>query len=243
MEDLNSVLSEVRKRLAYIIVVFLAGASISFPFTGQLIERIRSDLLPEGATIVYVTPLEVMMLKLKMTLVLALLIALPLILFFVVKAVIKRLDMETTIRISPFWGGITLIAAVLMFLIGASYAYFAMLPLFIKYLFLNAEASGAVATYSIFKFVSFVFTAVIIFGLIFEMPLLMLFLTRNEIVPYKTFIQYRKHLYIVFLLAGALVTPPDVISQIMVGVPLIAFFEISLIVVKIIGSKKDSMST
>ncbi|UGV41722.1 preprotein translocase subunit TatC [Methanococcoides orientis] len=238
MEELNLVLSELRKKLAYIVVLFLTGATVSFPFTGYIIERIRSDLLPDGASIVYVTPLEVIMLKLKMTLILALLLVLPLVVYLVVKMIFARFNFETTIKISRTWMLATFVGAIILFFIGASYAYFGMLPLFIKYLFLNAEASGAIATYSIFKFVSFVVTATIIFGLIFEMPLLMLFLIRNQIVPYKSFVQHRKHMYVVFLLVGALITPPDVISQVLVGLPLVVFFELSLLIVRIIERKK-----
>ncbi|WP_340817719.1 twin-arginine translocase subunit TatC [Methanolobus sp. WCC4] len=245
LEDVNFMLSEVRKKLAYIAIVFLAGASISFPLTGFMIERIRLDLLPEGATVVYVAPLEVMMLKLKMTLILALMISSPLIIFFALKAIINRFNLEIRIKAGSFWIIVSFIAILFMFILGVAYSYFIMLPFFIKYLFLNADASGVVATYSIFKFISFVFATTIIFGLIFDMPLLMIFLIRKNIIPYRAFIQYRKHLYVSFFVLAALLTPPDVISQIMIGLPLIAFFEISLVIAKILGgrqkTKKDGM--
>ena len=235
MEDLSTIFTEIKKKIVYIGLTFLFGTTLALQFVGPLIERMKNDLLPEGAKIVYVTPLEVMMLKLKIALILGLFITLPFVAFFIFRAAFKQFKIKKTIHINRFWLVSTSFAIILMFLLGASYAYFIMLPLFLKYLYLNAAASGIVATYSIFKFISFAATATIIFGLVFELPIVMMFLTRTGMVQYKTFVEYRKHLYIVFLVVGALITPPDVISQVMVGVPLIIFFEISLLIVRIAG--------
>ena len=235
MEDLSTIIMEIKKKIVYIGLTFLLGTTIALQFVGPLIERIKSDLLPEGAKIVYVTPLEVMMLKLKIALILGFFIMLPLVAFFIMRAALKQFNIKKTIHVNRFWLVVTSFAIILMFLLGASYAYFIMLPLFLKYLYLNAAASGIVATYSIFKFISFAATATIVFGLVFELPIVMMFLTKTGIVQYRSFVEYRKHLYIVFLVVGALITPPDVISQVMVGVPLIIFFEISLLIVRVMG--------
>ena len=238
MEDLSTVstiITEIKKKIVYIGLTFLFGTTLAFQFTGPLIERMKNDLLPEGAKIVYVTPLEVMMLKLKIALIVGFFIMLPLVALYIIKAALKQFKIKKTIEINRFWLIATTFAIILMFLLGASYAYFIMLPLFLKYLYLNAAASGIVATYSIFKFISFAATATIVFGLVFELPIVMMFLTRTGIVQYKSFVEYRKHLYVVFLVVGALITPPDVISQIMVGVPLVVFFEISLLIVRVMG--------
>jgi sec-independent protein translocase protein TatC len=202
---------------------------ISFQFSGLLIERMKNDLLPEGALVIYVSPLEVMVLKLKMAVIIGLLCTLPLMMFFVFRAAMRQYGLKP-IKINPFWLVISGISAVIMFLLGAYYAYFIMLPLFIQYLYINAAASGVVATYSIFKFISFGAEATIIFGLIFELPIVLTILTRLGIV---------KHIYVLFLVVGAVITPPDVISQIMVAVPMLIFFEISMIVVRILGGKRE----
>ena len=74
------------------------------------------------------------------------------------------------------------------------------------------------------------------------------FLTRNGYVKYSTLVTYSKHIYIIFLVIGAVITPPDVLSQVMVAVPMIIFFEISMIIVRVLGVKNkviqpDSLST
>ena len=245
MEDLSTIVNEIKKKIVYIGLAFLLSVTISLQFTGPLIERMKSDLLPEGAKIVYISPLEVVMLKLKIALILGFFITIPFVAFFVIRAVLKQLKIEKPIKINRFWLVATSFAIILMFLLGASYAYFIMLPLFLKYLYLNAASSGIVATYSIFKFISFAAAATVIFGLVFELPIVMLFLTKSRIVQYKTFLEYRKHIYVLFLVVGAFITPPDVISQVMVGVPLIIFFEISLFIVRIMDrsiKKKEAKS-
>ncbi|MDO9518575.1 MAG: twin-arginine translocase subunit TatC [Methanosarcinaceae archaeon] len=239
MEDLSTIVNEIKKKIVYIGLAFLLSTTVSLQFTGPLIERMKNDLLPEGAKIVYISPLEVMMLKLKIALILGFFIIIPFVAFFVIRAVLKKLRIEKPIHINRFWIITTSFAIILMFLLGASYAYFIMLPLFLKYLYLNAASSGIVATYSIFKFISFAAAATIIFGLVFELPIVMLFLTKSGIVQYKTFVEYRKHMYVLFLVVGALITPPDVLSQVMVGVPLIIFFEISLFIVRIMDRSSN----
>jgi sec-independent protein translocase protein TatC len=173
-----------------------------------------------------------------MAVIIGLLCTLPLIMFFVFRGVVKQYDLKP-IKINRFWVLVSAISAVIMFLLGAYYAYFIMLPLFIQYLYINAAASGVVATYSIFKFISFGAEATLIFGLIFELPIVLTILTRLGIVKYRTLVEYRKHIYVVFLVLGAVITPPDVISQVMVAVPMLIFFEISMIVVRLLGGKKD----
>lgn len=231
--EISSLIIVLRKKIAALGVIFLIGFMLAFHFTASMIEKIKTDLLPEGAQLVYVSPLEVMILKMKIAALLGLLFVAPLITYFVARVLIMKLGMN--FQIKALWIGLSLLAATIAFLAGASYAYFVMLPLFIKYLYLNASTSGVYATYSIFKFVSFAAEATVVFGLIFEMPVVLTLLTRYDILKYQTLVTYRKHIYILFLVTGALITPPDVISQMMVSIPMIVFFEISLFIVRVFG--------
>ena len=237
IENLSVILLTLRKKLLVITAILFTGVMVSFQFTGPIIERMKEDLLPEGAKLVYVSPLEVMMLQLKLSVIMGLLITLPIIAFYIYKAISNRFSVRIPIIIGR--GQFVFLSAVsiIMFVLGASYAYFLMLPLFLKYLYLSAAGSGVTATYSIFKFISFAASGTAIFGLIFELPIVLTFLTRNGYVKYSTLVTYRKHIYIVFLVIGAVITPPDVLSQVMVAVPMIIFFEISMVIVRVLGVK------
>jgi len=237
IENLSVILLTLRKKLTVVAAVLFAGVALSFQFTGPLIERMKEDLLPEGAKLVYVSPLEVMMLKLKLSFIIGLLLVLPFIAYYAYRAVSRRFSFRNPIKIGKSQFLLLSVAVLVMFVLGASYAYFFMLPLFLEYLYLNAAGSGVTATYSIFKFISFAAAGTALFGLIFELPIVLTFLTRNGFIQYSTLVTYRKHIYIVFLVAGAAITPPDVLSQVMVAVPMIIFFEISMVVVKVLGVK------
>ncbi len=209
---------------------------ISFQLAGSVISTIKEDLLPEGAKLVYVSPLEVMLLKMKISLVIGLFVLLPMVMFLVIKYLLKKNAIN--VNINKKMVAVSSIFAVIAFLAGASYAYYMMLPLFINYLYLNAAASGVVATYSIFSFISFAVQASLIFGVVFETPLVLTLLTRFNIVQYGTLLKYRKHIYVLCLVVGAVITPPDIISQAMVGIPLVVFFELSLVIVRFAGGTK-----
>lgn len=237
IENLSVILLTLRKKLVLIAAVLILGIAVSFQFTGPLIEKMKIDLLPEGAKLVYVTPLEVMMLKLKLSFIIGVLIVLPLIIMYIYRGLSKRLGLKNRFTVKRRHIALTVGAAGFMFILGASYAYLLMLPLFLKYLYLSAAEAGALATYSVFKFISFAAAATALFGLIFELPIVLTFLTRSGLVQYETLVTYRKHIYILFLFAGAVITPPDVFSQIMVAVPMVIFFEISMGIVRILGVK------
>jgi sec-independent protein translocase protein TatC len=238
IENLSVILLTLRKKLLVIAAVLFTGIVISFQFTGPVIERMKNDLLPEGAKLVYISPLEVMMLQLKLSMIIGLLITLPFVAFYVYRAISKRYSVKIPITIGKAQFIFLSFAVIFMFALGASYAYFFMLPLFLKFLYLDAADSGVTATYSIFKFISFIATTVAIFGLVFELPIVLTFLTRNGFVKYNTLVTYRKHIYVLLLLIAAVVTPgADILSQMMVAIPMVIFFEISMVIVRVLGVK------
>jgi sec-independent protein translocase protein TatC len=238
IENLSAILVTLRNKLLVIAAVLLTGVVVSFQFTGPLIERMKTDLLPEGAKLVYVSPLEVMMLELKLSIIIGLLLTLPIIAFYAYRAISRKYSIKIPVSIGKGQFAFLSISVIIMFVFGAAYSYFLMLPLFLKFLYMDAAGSGVTATYSIFKFISFIATTTAIFGLVFELPIVLTFLTRNGFVKYETLVTYRKHIYVLVMLIAAAVTPgADVFSQMMVAVPMVIFFEISLVIVRILGVK------
>ena len=114
-----------------------------------------------------------------------------------------------------------------------------MLPIFIKFLYTDATESGVTATYSVLNFISFIATTTATFGLLFELPVVLIVLIRNGVIKYNTLVTYRKHIYVLILIVAMLITPgTDVFSQMMFAVPMTIFFEISMVIVRILGVKK-----
>jgi sec-independent protein translocase protein TatC len=238
IENLSVILLTLRNKLLVIAAVLLTGIIVSFQFTGFLIERMKIDLLPEGAKLVYVSPLEVMMLELKLSIIIGLLFTLPIVAFYTYRAISRRYSIKIPISIGKGQFFFLSISVIVMFVLGAAYSYFLMLPLFLKFLYMDAASSGVTATYSIFKFISFIASTTAIFGLVFELPIVLTFLTRNGFVQYSSLVTYRKHIYVLVMIIAATITPgADVFSQMMVAVPMVIFFEISMVIVRIIGVK------
>lgn len=238
IENISVILQTLRKKLLVIAVILCTGIIVSFQFTGFLIARIKNDLLPEGAKLVYVSPLEVMMLELKLSIIVGLLFTLPIIVFYIYRAISKRYSVRIPISIGKNQFVFLSMAVVFMFLLGAAYSYFFMLPIFLKFLYIDATNSGVTATYSIFNFVSFVVTTTAIFGIVFELPIVLIVLIRNGFVKYSTLKVYRKHIYVLILVVAMFITPgTDVFSQMMFAIPMTIFFEISMLIVKILGVK------
>lgn len=281
LEEFSLVLSELRRKLIYIALVFGAGVIVSFSFMGEVIKKIENDMffrlnIPNEAStplieisrnissianevnnsliaqnltrisyellnisqaykpnIVYLTPLEVLMLEFRMSLIFGALLALPLILYYAYRGVKGRL---ASIRVNMSLILSTIAASIILFLIGASYAYFYMLPFFLSYLYQDAMSLGVNANFSVYSFIYFIVMTTVVIGAAFELPVILTLLVRLGITSKETLAHYRRHAYILLLIIAAWVTPdPTMFSQIMVTVPFVVLYEASLLVVRVTG--------
>ncbi len=201
--------------------------------SGELINISRNLNLYKPA-IVYLTPMEVLMLEFRMSLIFGALLASPLVVYYAYKGLKGRLPGA----ISEHKSLIVFIiaAAILLFLIGAGYAYFYMLPLFLSYLYQDAMSLGINANFSIYEFVYFIVMTTVIIGIAFELPLILNLFVRSGVTSRQTLSYYRRHAYIILLVIAAWITPgPDIFSQVMVTVPFVILYEASLILMRLTG--------
>jgi len=203
--------------------------------SGELL-NISQNLNIYKPNIVYLTPMEVLMLEFKMSLVFGVLIVSPLLLFYAYKGAKGRLTNIPFIREKKFLIVPTIVSSLVLFLIGAGYAYFYMLPFFLNFLYQDAMSLGINATFSIYEFISFVVLTTVILGVAFELPVILLFLVNLGVTSRKTLSYYRRHAYIILLIIAAWVTPdPTMFTQVMVALPFILLYEASLIVMRLTG--------
>ncbi len=207
----------------------------------QNLTKISGDLINISGTlniykpnIVYLTPMEVLMLEFKMSLIFGVLLASPLIIYYAYKGLKGRLPAVISQNKSLIFTIIA--AAVLLFLTGAGYAYFYMLPLFLTYLYQDAMSLGINANFSVYEFIYFIVMTTVIIGAAFELPLILNLLVRFGVTTRKTLSHYRRHAYIILLVIAAWITPgPDIFSQLMVTVPFVILYEASLILMRLTG--------
>ncbi|MDR0814656.1 MAG: twin-arginine translocase subunit TatC [Bacteroidales bacterium] len=127
------------------------------------------------------------------------------------------------------------------FLLGAAFGYFVIVPLSIDFLggySTSVQISNQIALDSYFSTVAFVPLGT---GVVFELPLLMIFLTKVGVVTPDFLKKYRKHAYLVLLILAAVITPPDVFSQIIVVFPLVLLYEASIVMTKITARKHQQI--
>ncbi len=175
--------------------------------------------------------MEPIMLKLQMALVMGLLLALPFIFYFMWSFVSPGLYRREKKWILPLVFG-----ASGCFFVGASIAYFIIIPFILPFIraFLP---EGITQMITIGDFVSKILRFTLLFGIVFEMPLVAYVLARIGILKHTWMSQYRKYAIVTIFIVGAVLTPPDPVSQVMMAMPLVLLYEISIVVARIGGRK------
>jgi sec-independent protein translocase protein TatC len=120
---------------------------------------------------------------------------------------------------------------VMLFIIGITFAYFVLIPLGLYFL-LNIS-NNLVPMITISKYISLVISLLILFGLLFELPLVILFLTRLGVITPEFLSRKRRYAIFFIFIIAALLTPPDIFTQFIMAVPLILLYEVSILVSKV----------
>lgn len=174
----------------------------------------------------------------NISLIAGLIIALPYVLWELWRFIKPGLN-EQEIRSSR--GAVTVIS--LLFLLGVLFSYFIVAPLMINFLGGYAVSASVSNQIALTSYVSSITLMTLLMGLLFELPVLILFLTKIGIVTPKFLRQYRKHTMISILIIAGVITPsPDVFSQLIVAVPLYALFELSVAISSRMYRKKQELA-
>ena len=213
----------------YLVIAF-ATFAVVFNFAPDIIDWIAEKLLPSEATLIYLSPAEFFLLKLRV----AGYSAISLI--FIVTTIqvwytIRSRSLLPDLGIGKLIG--ILIISLILFLLGVTYSLELMLPTVLEYLQNDAADAGLETTYSLSAFYHFVFLLTFSLGVTFQLPLIVMLLLKLELTTTDKLAQYRSHLVVVFFILAAMITPPDVISQFLLAIPLMILYELSIIVGKI----------
>ncbi len=129
-----------------------------------------------------------------------------------------------------------------LFMLGVIFGYYLITPLSINFLY-NYKVSEVVKNIpTLSSYVSLITSIVLASGVLFELPVLVFFLTKIGIVTPAFLKKYRKHAIIVILLVAGIITPPDIFSQIMVSLPLFLLYEISIVIARRVEKKREAES-
>ncbi|MBN1962892.1 MAG: twin-arginine translocase subunit TatC [Deltaproteobacteria bacterium] len=227
-------LGELRRRLLYCIALLFIVAVVSLSFAPEMFEWLRGPLLylPHQKLIV-LSPIELYITYLKLGVLAAIFISSPFLLLQLWLFVAPGLYPQEKRWLGPF-----VIIGSLFFVAGGAFAYYIVLPLGFKFV-VSQMPETISAQYSVAIYFKLVIQLILAFGIVFELPLIMWILSAAGIVTPKFFSRMRRYWLIASLIIGALLTPPDPFTQILMAVPLIAFYEIGVFGAKIMHRRRN----
>lgn len=212
-------LNQIRRGIITVLVVLVGASLFAYTAAPSVLEWAMAPL----GQLVYLSPAEAFMARIKMALALGFIITLPVLLWEIWRLVAPALGRGE--RRLTFW---LIPAGFLLFLLGSSFAYYGVLPVALRF-FLSFGSDVLQPMISLGNLVSFTLGLVLPFGLVFELPIVILFLSRLGLVTSQGLREKRKFAILLIFIAAAALTPgPDIFSQLLMGVPLLMLYEVSV---------------
>ena len=233
---LTAHLTELRTRLVISMAAIVAGSIGSYIFAERIFAFLAAPLiknLPEDSHLIFTGVAEGFFTYLKTALYSGVFFAMPVVLFEIWLFISPGLYKKEKRYGLPF-----IFFSTLFFVGGAAFGYFIVFPFGFQF-FLGFETDAIHPLPSIKEYLSFTVKLIMAFGLIFELPLFTFFLARMGIVTGKFMASQRRYAILLIFVISAAITPPDPLTQIMMAGPLIVLYELSVIVARVFGRKRD----
>ncbi len=215
-------LVELRTRLLRILVAVLVVFLLMFPFANELYALLAEPLLvhlPEGGSMIATEVASPFLAPFKFTLVLSFFVAIPMVLYQVWAFIAPGLYRNERRLILPL-----LFSSTLLFYAGMAFAYFVVFPLVFEFL-IGVAPSGVTVMTDITKYLEFVLKLFFAFGMAFEVPIATIVLVWTGVTTPQAMIAKRPYVIVAAFVIGMLLTPPDMISQTLLAVPMWILFE------------------
>lgn len=228
-------LEELRERLIVCFIALFIGFCIAYGFKEELFHILMKPLIAamgKGEKLIFTGLAEAFFTYLKVAFLAGLMLASPVIIYEFWMFVAPGLYAEERRLLFP-----VVFMSSFFFIGGALFGYFIVFPLGFEF-FLAFADENIQAMPSMKEYLSFSATMLLAFGAVFELPLILTFLARFGIVSVDFLRKNRKYAILLIFIVAAILTPPDVMSQIMMAIPLMILYEVSIVGAKIFGKKK-----
>jgi sec-independent protein translocase protein TatC len=244
-------LTEFRKRIIVSLAALLIGFIACFSYSEEIFEvlilPLKSEmsfsmhspfvsLIPskiKNPSLVFLAPAEAFWMHMKVSLVAGLVLSLPIILHQFWKFISPGLLLKEKKYVGPF-----VVSASLLFLVGALFCFLLVLPFAMGFL-LTYKTGSMTPMLSVGNYVDFCLKFILAFGAVFELPIIIVLLTRMGIVTPKTLARNRKYAILIAFIVAAILTPtPDAFNQTLMAVPMIVLYEVGILVSRLFVRKK-----
>jgi sec-independent protein translocase protein TatC len=239
-DSFMSHLVELRDRLMRCVIALVLVFICLFPWARDLYAMLAKPLLaslPAGGQLIATEVTAPFFVPIKVTLMAALVIALPYLLYQIWAFVAPGLYAHEKKLVMPL-----VVTSTVLFLCGMAFAYFLVFPIVFHFIISVAPEGVAVMT-DIGKYLDFVLTLFVAFGVTFEVPVAVVILVRTGMVSVAKLKEIRPYVIVGAFVIGAIFTPPDMVSQIMLAVPLWVLYELGIFVAKWVGKSAAAETT
>ncbi|ACN17291.1 TatC [Desulforapulum autotrophicum HRM2] len=230
-------LGELRDRLVRSFIAVGVGFVIAYCFKERLFDILTAPLIAamgEGQKMIFTGLPEAFFTYLKVSLLTGVILATPVLFYEFWMFVSPGLYRKEKRFVLP-----VVILSIFFFCVGSSFGYFIVFPYGFQF-FLGFSSDTIQAMPSMKEYLGFASKMLLAFGFVFELPLVLTFMARMGLVSVEFLKKNRKYAILIFFTGAALITPPDVVTQIMMAIPLMILYEISIIGARVFGKKKDS---
>jgi sec-independent protein translocase protein TatC len=230
--DLIGHFEELRKRIIFILGTFILLLILSFIYVQDIYNWLVQDLEVKLAIL---GPSDILWVYLLLACIIAIAGSIPMAAYQIwlfVRPALKENERKVTLAYIP--------AIFLLFILGISFGYFVIFPIVFKFL-LSLSEDMFMTFFTTEKYFQFLIHMTLPFGFLFELPVVIMFLTSLGVLnPYRLQ-KIRKYSYFVLILTAVLITPPDFLSDILVIIPLIFLYECSVLLSKVVYRRKQKM--
>ena len=215
-------LDELRKRLTVIAAVNIGAAMLFFNKAADILDYFLA--INPGMQLVYISPSELLGVYIQMAFIVAIVLCSPITTYQIWAFVKEGLyDHEKKYII------LSLIFGVICFVTGVAFCYFMVLPTTLGF-FVRIAIAEVESMISVKSYISFINAMLLAFGVVFEMPVLVFLLTKLDIIKPEVLKKNKGIIIVLIFVAAAIITPPDVVSQVMLGIPMVLLLEVSIFI-------------
>jgi sec-independent protein translocase protein TatC len=232
---LSAHLQELRKRLILSFIAVGIGFFICYALKEYLFSILSSPLInkvmPSGGSLIFTSVPEAFFTYMKVAFIAGLILTSPFILYQIWTFVAPGLYQKEKRYAIPF-----ILGGTLFFAMGILFGYFIAMPTVFK--FLLGYATGFIKPMpSMKEYLSFTIKFLLVFGLVFEFPVVLVLLAKIGVINAKMLARQRKYAILLIFIFAAVMTPPDIISQMIMALPLIGLYELSILLSRVFGKK------
>ena len=236
--SLSGHLKELRNRLIICVICLVVSFLVGLYFAPSLIEILTDIGKQYQYEFIYISPQELLLQQFSMAFLAGICITLPVILYHVWAFIQPGLKKnENALFLCA------LVFGLVFFILGVIFAFKIMMPFMLRFLISISTGTDIQASVSVGNYLSFLKTIFIIFGIVFELPVVSVVLTQLGLIRVEWMRKGRKFIIIIIFFIAAVITPPDVVSQVMVAIPMIGLYEISILICAfLLKFKKPALS-